>query len=44
MENTVDKNDLDALKPSQQEQATYLISLLDKGIITIEDVKTELNL
>lgn len=40
----IDKNDIDALKPSQQEQATYLISLLDKGIITIEDVKTELNL
>lgn len=40
----IDKNDIDALKPSQQEQATYLISLLDKGILTIEDVKTELNL
>lgn len=40
----IDKNDIDALKPSQQEQVTYLISLLDKGIISIEDVKTELNL
>ena len=40
----IDKNDIDALKPSQQEQVTYLITLLDKGIISIEDVKTELNL
>lgn len=40
----IDKNDIDALKPSQQEQVTYLMTLLDKGIITIEDVKTELNL
>lgn len=40
----IDKNDIDALKPSQQEQVTYLMTLLDKGIISIEDVKTELNL
>lgn len=40
----IDKNDIDALKPSQQEQVTYLITLLDKGIVSIEDVKTELNL
>lgn len=40
----IDKNDIDALKPSQQEQVTYLITLLDKGIISIEDVKTELKL
>ena len=40
----IDKSDIDALKPSQQEHATYLISLLDKGIIDIETVKQELNL
>jgi HK97 family phage portal protein len=40
----IDKNDIDALKPTQMEQATYLISLLDKGIIDIETVKQELNL
>ena len=40
----IDKNDIDALKPTQMEQATYLISLLDKGIIDVETVKQELNL
>jgi HK97 family phage portal protein len=40
----IDKHDIDALKPTQMEQATYLISLLDKGVIDVETVKQELNL
>lgn len=40
----IDKNDIDALKPSRTEVIDNNIKLLEKGIITIEDFKKELNL
>lgn len=40
----IDKGDIDALKPTRGEQVDLLIKLLDKGLMSIENVKTELNL
>jgi HK97 family phage portal protein len=41
---TIDKNDIDALKPDYTVKVDNILKLINAGLMTVEEAKTELNL